>query len=92
MTTPKRLKTIDAVPVLDQRPGTGLPYVVINGVQRVLLNTREFGEHTGMKLTHVRELIKAGRLRVLAEGREYLIPVSEIATVISWADHLDPTA
>ncbi|MGH3826751.1 MAG: hypothetical protein ACRDQX_06205 [Pseudonocardiaceae bacterium] len=90
--TIQRLKPVDTVPALGNQASSGLPYVVIDGVQRPILTTAEFAVHTAHTVSAIRELIKAGKLRVLTGGsRGYLIPVSEIGRIASWAADLDPT-
>lgn len=66
--------------------------LILDDVPRTGLTPREVAKVTGLTYWRVREEIKAGRIRVITGGRDYIIPVSELAEIVKWAHYLDPTA
>lgn len=65
--------------------------IEIDGIPRTGLSAREFAAITGRTYNAVLELIRAGELLVDTRGKQYVIPVSELARDQENARRLDPT-
>ena len=66
--------------------------LVLDGVPRVSLRTSEVAACTGIPARTVLKLIDEGRIRVIGGTREYVIPVSELAEIVKWAEYVDRSA
>jgi len=65
------------------------PVLYINGKPRCAFTARHIAEMYDLPYRWILDRIHDGRIRVIHEGlREYVIPVSELAELASWAEHL----
>lgn len=70
-------------------PATTLLVLYVNGMPRCGFTARQISEIWNLPYRWIMNLIHDGRIRVLHEGlREYVIPVSELAEIASWAEQL----
>jgi excisionase family DNA binding protein len=83
----RSLKGVDAVRGAEPKAARTVHVLDIDGIPCALLTVKEFAVSTRLHWRRVLELIHTGRIRALREGKSWSIPVSEIATVVSWADY-----
>jgi hypothetical protein len=70
-------------------PAATVQVLYLNDIPRAGLTAREISETYGLPYRWIMGKIHEGRIRVIHEGlREYIIPVSELAAIASWAEHL----
>jgi hypothetical protein len=65
------------------------PVLYVDGKPRCAFTARHIAEIFDLPYRWILDRINDGRIRVIHEGlREYVIPVSELAELASWAEHL----
>jgi chemotaxis signal transduction protein len=90
----RRLKGLTAIGDAVTRDTAAQPAVhvlVLDGVPRTGLTVTEVARITGMPATRIRAEIQRGRIRVIDGGRNYVIPVSELAEIANWAQYMNST-
>ena len=92
MTAPRRRKGLEAIrDAADAvEPAPTIHVLMLNGIPRGGLTTKEVAAHFGLPYKRILAEIHAGRIRVITGGRDYVVPVSELATIASWADYQGP--
>lgn len=90
MTTRNR-KGLDAIRDAAVQAAPAIHVLILNDVPRTALSTTEVAEITGMPYGRILAEIRAGRIRVITGGRNYVIPVTELIEINKWADYLDPS-
>jgi hypothetical protein len=89
--TARALRGVDTISDAASKvePADTVQVLYLDGIPRAGLTAREISETYGLPYRWIMTKIHEGRLRVIHEGlREYIIPVSELAEIAKWADHL----
>jgi hypothetical protein len=73
-------------------PAASVQVLYINGLPRCGFSVREVAETWHLPYKRILAEIDAGRLRAIKGGRDYVIPVSELAVIASWANYGGPHA
>ena len=90
--TARRQRGLDVIRDCAVEAAPAIHVLILDGVPRVSLRTSEVAQCTGIPARTVLKLIDEGRIRVIGGTREYVIPVSELAEITSWADYVDRSA
>lgn len=91
MTAARRLAAIQEA-AEKVAPAATVQVLHLNGIPRCGLTVREVAQIWSLPYRRILNEIKDGRVRVISGGRDYVIPVSELAVIANWAKRLDPTA
>ena len=83
-------KGLDAIRDTAVQAAPAIHVLILNQVPRTALTAREVAEITGMPYHRILREIRAGRIRVIPGGQQYVIPITELIEINKWADYLDP--
>lgn len=90
--TARRTRGLDVVRDCAVETPPAIHVLILDGIPRVSLRTSEVAACTGIPVRTVQSLVNEGRIRHIGLTREYVIPVSELAVITSWADYVDRSA
>jgi excisionase family DNA binding protein len=90
--TSRRLKGLDAIAGAAVEAAPAIHVLILDGIPRTGLTVTEVAEITRLSRDRIYDEIHAGRIAVIRGGSGYIIPVSQLAAIESWAERLDPTA
>lgn len=86
--TGRRLRGLDAVRNAAAHAASAIYVLNVGDVPRTGLSVREVAASTGLPVDRIYREIHAGRIRVITGGNAYVIPVSELAAITSWAEYV----
>ena len=90
--TARKQRGLEAIRDCAVEAAPAIHILILDGVPRVSLRTSEVAACTGIPARTVLKLIDEGQIRVIGGTREYVIPVSELAEIVKWADYVDRSA
>lgn len=85
-------RRLDALRDAAVQAAPAIHVLVLDGIPRISLKTSEVVAVTGLHQRWVLAEIKAGRIRAITGGKEFVIPVGELAGIVERAECLPRTA
>lgn len=90
--TPRPLRGVDMLNEAARRPQPTtiptIPYIIYDGLPRTGLSVREVAKISGHKEDRIRRAVRNGEIKADRSGQAAVIPVSELAVIANWAEHI----
>jgi hypothetical protein len=86
---PRPLRGLDAIREATEKAPPAIHVLTLDGVPRTGLSVKEVSHITGLPVHRIRTEIRNRRIRVIDGGSSYVIPVAELAEIVTWADYVD---
>ncbi|MGH8571001.1 MAG: hypothetical protein ACREX8_00290 [Gammaproteobacteria bacterium] len=88
--TARRLKGLDAITDTALVAAPAIHVLILRDVPRTGLTADETAQITGLPYKRILKEIRNGRIRVITGGSAHVIPVTELAEIMTWARYVDP--
>ena len=85
--TTRRLAGLDAIADAAKAAPPAVHVLILDGIPRTGLSLKEVSQITGLPYWRIRKEVADGRIRVITGGQQYVVPVSELAEIASWAEY-----